>query len=69
MGEQQHAVPVREACVGCPLHRKRYNHFQTVEEHAESDPDEYECLMALKDARWEEGLTLLSTLDELVTPE
>ncbi|KAJ7276989.1 hypothetical protein C8J57DRAFT_1061498 [Mycena rebaudengoi] len=43
------------------------NNFQTVEKLEESDPAEYECLMALKASRWENGLKLLSTLDEFAT--
>ncbi|KAJ7351526.1 hypothetical protein DFH08DRAFT_913477 [Mycena albidolilacea] len=40
------------------------NGCQTVKELAEDNPEEYRCLMALKAARWEEGLGLLSTMDE-----
>ncbi|KAJ7343077.1 hypothetical protein DFH08DRAFT_703350 [Mycena albidolilacea] len=43
------------------------NGGQTVKELAEDDPDEYERLMALGAAQWEEGLSLLSTMDELFT--
>ncbi|KAF8185810.1 hypothetical protein K438DRAFT_1596819 [Mycena galopus ATCC 62051] len=42
------------------------NNFQTVEELREEDPEEYECMMELKASRWEHGLSLLSTLDELM---
>ncbi|KAF8194879.1 hypothetical protein K438DRAFT_1587647 [Mycena galopus ATCC 62051] len=41
------------------------NNFKTAEELREDDPKEYEHMMALKAARWEHGLNLLSTLDEL----
>lgn len=43
------------------------NGCQTVAELAESDPEEYERLMALKAERWEKGLNLLSTMDELLS--
>jgi hypothetical protein len=43
------------------------NGCQTVKELAENDPKEYEHLMALRAARWEEGLSLLSTMDELLS--
>ncbi|KAJ7835463.1 hypothetical protein B0H14DRAFT_3087528 [Mycena olivaceomarginata] len=43
------------------------NGCQTVKELAENDPEEYERLMALRAARWEEGLSLLSTMDELLS--
>ncbi|KAJ7150767.1 hypothetical protein C8R46DRAFT_1043563 [Mycena filopes] len=42
------------------------NGCQTVKELAESDPEEYERLSALMAGRWEEGLSLLSTVDELL---
>ncbi|KAJ7696886.1 hypothetical protein B0H14DRAFT_2226870, partial [Mycena olivaceomarginata] len=41
------------------------NGCQTVEQLAEDDPEEYRRLMALKAGRWEAGLNLLSTVDEL----
>ncbi|KAJ7818941.1 hypothetical protein B0H13DRAFT_1921973 [Mycena leptocephala] len=43
------------------------NGFRTVNELAEADPAEYERLMELKERRWEMGLGLLSTMDELLT--
>ncbi|KAJ7603549.1 hypothetical protein DFH06DRAFT_1022157 [Mycena polygramma] len=45
------------------------NGFRTEEQLREDDPVEFECLMALKDSRWEAGLSLFSTLDELVGRE
>ncbi|KAJ7662901.1 hypothetical protein B0H17DRAFT_1162909 [Mycena rosella] len=45
------------------------NGCQTVKELEESNPDEYQRLMALKAERWEQGLNLLSTMDELLTVE
>ncbi|KAJ7083030.1 hypothetical protein C8R44DRAFT_836523 [Mycena epipterygia] len=45
------------------------NGAQTVEELAATDPEGYERLMALKAARWQEGLDLLSTVDELLEEE
>lgn len=42
------------------------NHFQTANELWENDPEEYERLQALQAARWERGLDLLSTMDELL---
>ncbi|KAJ7621788.1 hypothetical protein DFH06DRAFT_991468 [Mycena polygramma] len=45
------------------------NGCQTVEELAQSNPEEYERLADLRASRWEKGLDLLSTLDELTTPE
>ncbi|KAJ7832587.1 hypothetical protein B0H13DRAFT_1654163 [Mycena leptocephala] len=42
------------------------NGCRTLDELAEEDPEEYERLMALKEGRWEAGLNLLSTLDELL---
>ncbi|KAF8144080.1 hypothetical protein K438DRAFT_1462156, partial [Mycena galopus ATCC 62051] len=41
------------------------NGFRTIDELQAADPDEYERMMALKASRWERGLGLLSTLDEL----
>jgi hypothetical protein len=48
------------------LFRYLDNGCKTVEELAEADPAEYEHLMGLKAARWQMGLSLLSTLDELL---
>ncbi|KAJ7688268.1 hypothetical protein B0H17DRAFT_938601 [Mycena rosella] len=45
------------------------NGCQTVKELEESDIDEYQRLMALKAGCWEQGLNLLSTMDELLTVE
>ncbi|KAJ7766400.1 hypothetical protein DFH07DRAFT_867033 [Mycena maculata] len=45
------------------------NGCQTVEELAEKDPSKYDQIMALKAARWEMGLSLISTLDELLPNE
>ena len=45
------------------------NGGQTVEELAEGDPQEYDRVMLLKAARWEAGLSLLSTLDEVLPNE
>ncbi|KAJ7736988.1 hypothetical protein DFH07DRAFT_966678 [Mycena maculata] len=45
------------------------NGGQTVDELAERNPSEYDRIMARKAARWEEGLSLLSTLDELLPEE
>jgi hypothetical protein len=42
------------------------NGCQTVDELAEADPQEYDRIMSLKAARWETGLNLLSTVDELL---
>ncbi|KAJ7231740.1 hypothetical protein B0H12DRAFT_1007985 [Mycena haematopus] len=41
------------------------NGFRTVEQLEHEDPEEFELLMAKRATRWEEGLELLSTLDEL----
>ncbi|KAJ7158161.1 hypothetical protein C8R46DRAFT_1165336 [Mycena filopes] len=45
------------------------NGCQTVKELAASDPEEYERLSARMAGRWEEGLSLLSTVDELLQSE
>ncbi|KAJ7748092.1 hypothetical protein B0H16DRAFT_1319991, partial [Mycena metata] len=45
------------------------NGCQTVEELQQNDPPEYERLTARMGARWEEGLNLLSTIDELLQAE
>ncbi|KAJ7184124.1 hypothetical protein C8R46DRAFT_883518 [Mycena filopes] len=45
------------------------NGFQTVEELARNDPQEHERLMAHMASRWEDGLDLLSTIDELLGPQ
>jgi hypothetical protein len=45
------------------------NGCQTANELVESSPEEYDRLMDLKAARWEKGLSLLSTLDELLGTE
>ncbi|KAJ6549028.1 hypothetical protein DFH09DRAFT_926354, partial [Mycena vulgaris] len=45
------------------------NGCQTENQLAENNPEEYDRLMALKTARWEEGLNLLSTIDELLTTQ
>ncbi|KAJ7802739.1 hypothetical protein B0H14DRAFT_2528275 [Mycena olivaceomarginata] len=42
------------------------NGCQTVEQLAEDDLEEYRQLMALKAGRWEAGLNLLGTIDELL---
>lgn len=39
---------------------------RTEEELFEQDPEEYAQLAALKDTRWEMGLNMLSTVDELL---
>ncbi|KAJ7770870.1 hypothetical protein DFH07DRAFT_953867 [Mycena maculata] len=41
----------------------------TVDQLAEQDPEEYHRLMALKATRWEKGLDLFSTVDELLLSE
>ncbi|KAK7012687.1 hypothetical protein R3P38DRAFT_3323987 [Favolaschia claudopus] len=43
------------------------NHCKTEKQLAEADPMEYARLMELKTARWEMGLSLLSTMDDLTT--
>ncbi|KAJ7033781.1 hypothetical protein C8F04DRAFT_1260512 [Mycena alexandri] len=45
------------------------NGCQTVEELAQNDPEKYEQLTARMGGRWEEGLNLLSTIDELLESE
>ncbi|KAJ7018840.1 hypothetical protein C8F04DRAFT_976580, partial [Mycena alexandri] len=45
------------------------NGCNTVEGFEQADPKEYEQVMARMASRWQEGLNLLSTVDELVTPE
>ncbi|KAJ6566686.1 hypothetical protein B0H19DRAFT_1219572 [Mycena capillaripes] len=45
------------------------NGCQTVKELEENDPEEHKRLMALKAARWEKGLGLFSTIDELLCTE
>ncbi|KAJ7770255.1 hypothetical protein DFH07DRAFT_768771 [Mycena maculata] len=45
------------------------NGCQTIEELAEKDPNKYDQVMALKAACWETGLSLMSTLDELLPNE
>ncbi|KAJ7075472.1 hypothetical protein B0H15DRAFT_791807 [Mycena belliarum] len=47
------------------------NGFRTESQLAAEDPDEYERLAKLKETRWEMGLALLSTVDELLerTPD
>ncbi|KAF8137749.1 hypothetical protein K438DRAFT_1639164 [Mycena galopus ATCC 62051] len=42
------------------------NNFQTAEGLQEGDPEAYARMMEAKAARWEHGLKLLSTLDELL---
>ncbi|KAJ7911151.1 hypothetical protein B0H13DRAFT_1614874 [Mycena leptocephala] len=42
------------------------NGFRTEEQLEEENPEEYERLMDLKASRWEEGLNLLSKMDELL---
>ncbi|KAJ7818846.1 hypothetical protein B0H14DRAFT_2372927 [Mycena olivaceomarginata] len=44
------------------------NGFWTVNQLAEEDPAEYQRLVDLKEKRWEMGLDLLSTLEELLAP-
>ncbi|RDB30932.1 hypothetical protein Hypma_004908 [Hypsizygus marmoreus] len=41
------------------------NGFRTEPELYAEDPDEYEQMQAKKDARWEEGLSLFSTMEEI----
>jgi hypothetical protein len=45
------------------------NGFRTEDELAAADPAEYERMMELKSSRWEMGINLFSTLDELVANE
>ncbi|KAJ7019156.1 hypothetical protein C8F04DRAFT_976110, partial [Mycena alexandri] len=45
------------------------NGLQTVEELEQRDPEKYERLSARMVSRWEEGLNLLSTIDELLEAE
>ncbi|KAJ6547649.1 hypothetical protein B0H19DRAFT_954998, partial [Mycena capillaripes] len=45
-----------------------FRYFQTVEE-LQADAEEYARVMAAKASRWEDGLSLLSTLDELLPPD
>lgn len=40
--------------------------FRTEKEFEEADKDRYDAVMARKAARWEMGLSLLSTIDELL---
>jgi hypothetical protein len=42
------------------------NNFQTQAEVAGGDPAEYKRLMQMKEKRWEEGLALFSTVEELL---
>ncbi|KAJ7868476.1 hypothetical protein B0H13DRAFT_2236632 [Mycena leptocephala] len=42
------------------------NGMRTQEQLAAQDPVEYERLMELKESRWEEGLKLFSTVEELL---
>ncbi|KAJ7106235.1 hypothetical protein C8R44DRAFT_638622, partial [Mycena epipterygia] len=42
------------------------NGFRTEKDLAEEDPAEYERISALKEARWQMGIGLLSTVDELL---
>ncbi|KAJ7200123.1 hypothetical protein GGX14DRAFT_372482, partial [Mycena pura] len=44
------------------------NGFRTERELQEEDPAEYARLDALKEKRWELGIGLLSTIDELLEP-
>jgi hypothetical protein len=44
------------------------NGFRTEKELAAEDPEEYERIWKLKDTRWQMGLGLLSTVDELLEP-
>ncbi|KAK7022634.1 hypothetical protein R3P38DRAFT_3196032 [Favolaschia claudopus] len=43
------------------------NHGKTEKKLAADDPEEYSHLMKLKEQRWEMGLALLSTMDELTS--
>jgi hypothetical protein len=42
------------------------NGFRTERELAEEDPEEYHRLSELKNSRWEFGISLLSTVEELL---
>ncbi|KAJ7185117.1 hypothetical protein B0H12DRAFT_1040432, partial [Mycena haematopus] len=42
------------------------NGFRTQEQLATEDPEEYRRVMKSKDSRWESGLRLFSTVDELM---
>ncbi|KAJ7038739.1 hypothetical protein C8F04DRAFT_1255661 [Mycena alexandri] len=57
-------VPVADGAGG--IFRYLDNGCQTVEELAQNDPEEYDRLTARMAGRWEEGLDLLSTIDELL---
>ncbi|KAJ7200868.1 hypothetical protein GGX14DRAFT_335493, partial [Mycena pura] len=41
------------------------NGFRTQEKLEEEDPEEYARMMELKASRWDKGLNLFSTIDEL----
>ncbi|KAJ6451730.1 hypothetical protein C8R45DRAFT_1057096 [Mycena sanguinolenta] len=42
------------------------NGFQTQDQLAAAEPEKYARLMKLKDTRWEEGLKLFSTIEEML---
>jgi hypothetical protein len=45
------------------------NGCRTVDELASADAEEYERLMELRPGRWEKGLSLISTADELLVDQ
>ncbi|KAJ7801999.1 hypothetical protein B0H14DRAFT_2385924, partial [Mycena olivaceomarginata] len=42
------------------------NGFRTQNELQAQDPEEYQRIMGLKESRWEKGLALFSTVEELM---
>jgi hypothetical protein len=66
---QQHVQAVAmSSTIGMTIMRllKFHNGFRTERELAEEDPDEYARICEQKAGRWEMGLGLLSTVDELL---
>ncbi|KAJ7858938.1 hypothetical protein B0H14DRAFT_3446973 [Mycena olivaceomarginata] len=58
---------LRDACtLQCGIFRYVDNGFRTEVQLEEDNPEEYERLMDLKASCWEEGLNLLSEMDELL---
>ncbi|KAF8147410.1 hypothetical protein K438DRAFT_1626191 [Mycena galopus ATCC 62051] len=61
-----HTCPSFTQYTGGGLLRYVDNGFRTESQLAEEDPQEYERLASLKDTRWQFGLSMLSTVDELL---
>lgn len=65
VGKGETRVSFTQYCSG-GLFRWVDNGFRTEKQLKAESPDEYERMMGLKDTRWRDGISLLSTLDNIL---